>query len=76
MTMAAARSTLQRTLEMAEALPPEERRALIELLERRLVDERREEIAANASRTLRAFRSGRASVGNVDDLRKVLESTE
>jgi hypothetical protein len=74
--MVAAQSILQRTLEMAEALPPEERRLLIELLERRLVDERREEIASNATSTLRAVRSGRATLGTADDLRRLLESTE
>ncbi len=59
---------LQATLEAAEALPPEERRALVDLLQRRLADERREEIAANAARALEAVRAGRARIGTVADL--------
>ncbi len=74
--MVVAQSTLQRTLEMAEALPPEERRVLIELLERRLAGDKRDEIAVNTSGTLRAVRSGRATIGTVDDLKRLLEEAE
>jgi len=74
--METSHTMLQQTLEMAEALPPEERRALIELLERRMVEDRREEIAGNAARTLRAVRAGGATIGTVKDLESIIGSLE
>ncbi len=72
----AVESRLGRALELAEALPVEERLVLIDLLQRRLADERREEIAANASETLQAVRSGMATMGHVTDLRAILEDAK
>lgn len=66
----AARSTLQQTLELAEQLPPDDRRLLVELIERRLAEERRDEIARNAATTLTAVQHRRARLGNLADLKK------
>ena len=64
--------TLQNALDAVEALGSEDQRVLVELVSRRLAEERRAEISTNASETLQAVRDGSASVGTVDDLRKDL----
>jgi hypothetical protein len=48
-----------------ETLPLEDQETLIELLPRRLVERRREEIARQAAATLQAVREGRARCGSV-----------
>jgi hypothetical protein len=68
----AVRSILQQTLELVEGLPPEDRRLLVELIERQLAEERRDEIARNAATTLKAVQHRRARLGNLDDLKKDL----
>ncbi len=42
------------------------------LIQHRLVEKRRAEIARNAQETLRAEHDGRAQVGSVEDLRRDL----
>ncbi|MGA9352025.1 MAG: hypothetical protein WBW48_24950 [Anaerolineae bacterium] len=59
----------QWALEVIEQLPVEDQRVLIEIVRRRLIEQRRAEIARNARATLQAFREGRACYGTVDDLR-------
>jgi hypothetical protein len=70
----------QRALDVIEQLSVEDQATLIEIIGRRLVEQRRtplvdqrwEEIAAHARATLEAFREGRARCGTVDDLRRDL----
>ena len=62
-------SLLQQALDVVEKLPPEDQKTLIELIQRRLVEQRRTEIARNASATLQAVREGRARYGSVEDLK-------
>ena len=59
----------QWALEVVEQLSAEDQRVLIEIVRRRLIEQRRAEIARNAGATLQAFREGRARYGTVDDLR-------
>ena len=44
----------------------------MDLIQHRLVEKRRAEIARNAKETLQAVRDGRAQVGSVEDLRRDL----
>jgi len=62
-------SLLQQALDVVEKLPPEDQETLIELIQRRLVEQGRAEIARNASATLQAVREGRARYGSVEDLK-------
>ena len=62
-------SLLQQALDVVEKLPPEDQETLIELIQRRLVEQRRAEIARNASATLQAVREGQARYGSVEDLK-------
>jgi len=61
---------LQQALDVIEQLSVKDQETLIEIVQRRLVEQRRKEIARNASVTLQAFREGRASYGTVDDSRR------
>jgi hypothetical protein len=62
----------QQALDIVERLPADDQEALIEVIRRRLIEQRRMEIARNARATVQAFREGRARYGTVDDLRRDL----
>ena len=64
--------TFQQALNVIEQFPADDREALIETIQRRLVEQRRAEIARNARATVQAFREGRARCGTADDLRRDL----
>lgn len=64
----------QQALDMVEQLPAEDQVNLIEIIQRRLIEQRRAEIARNARATVQAFREGRARYGTVDDVRRDLLS--
>lgn len=68
-----ATSPFQDLLDRIDRLPVGDQEALLEIVRRRLVEQRRREISANAQATLQAFREGHASYGTVDDLRRELE---
>jgi hypothetical protein len=55
-----------------ERLPLEDQETLVDIIRRRLIEQRRAEIARNAQATRQAFQEGRASYGTVDDLRRDL----
>ena len=65
-------TTFAQALELIEHLSPEDQDALFEIVQRRTIERRRSEIAANAQATVQAYREGRASYGTVDDLRREL----
>jgi hypothetical protein len=65
-------SPLQRALDVVEELPREDQETLVELVQRRLAEWRRAEIARNAGSTLEAVREGRAQYGSVADLKSDL----
>ncbi len=62
-------SLLQQALDVAERLPPQDQEILIELIQHRLMERRRAEIARNAAATLQAVREGRAHYGSIEDLK-------
>jgi len=62
----------RQALDAIERFPADDQEALIEIIQRRLVEQRRAEIARNARATVQAFREGRARCGTVDDLRRDL----
>jgi hypothetical protein len=65
-------SPLQQALDLVEKLPPEDQETLLELVQRRLVQRRRAEIARNAAVTLEAVREGKASYGSTEDIQRDL----
>ena len=56
-------SRFQQAIDVVEALPPQDQETLIELIRRRLIERRKEDIARNAAETLQAVREGRAQYG-------------
>jgi hypothetical protein len=62
----------QQALKFVEQLSVAYQEALLEVVRRRLVEQRRRDIAANAQATLQALHEGRASYGTLDDLRRDL----
>jgi hypothetical protein len=69
-------SGIDQALEAVESLPQEEQRLLVDLVEHRIAERRRAEIAENAKLTRQAVRAGRASVGSLEDLRRDLETSD
>jgi len=65
-------SLLQQALDAVDKLPAEDQETLVELVQRRLVERRRAEIARNAAATLQAVKDGGAHYGSVEDLKRDL----
>jgi hypothetical protein len=58
-------SLFQQALDVVAELPPEDQEALVDLIQRRLIEWRRAEIARNATTTLQTVREGRVGYGMV-----------
>ncbi len=72
-----ATSQFQRAIVAVEAPPLEDREDLLDVLIRRLAENRRDQIAANALDTLKDVREGNpdARYGTLEDLKKELLAT-
>jgi hypothetical protein len=66
--------SVQQALDVIEHMPLEDQMTVIEVLQRRLLVQRRSEIARNAVTTRQAVHEGRARYGTVDDLKQDLNS--
>ena len=66
-------SPLQQVLDIAENLSLEKQEVLVDILQRRVVDQRRSEMARHATITLQSVREGRAHYGSLDDLKRDLQ---
>lgn len=64
--------TFEEALELIEALSKEQRWTLIDIVRRRLVDERRVEIAKSIQAARGEFARGEVTWGNVEDLLREL----
>ena len=60
--------TFKEALELIESLPDEERWSLIEIVRRRLVEKRRDEIAESVRQAREDFARGDVKRGTVEDL--------
>ena len=65
--------SLQNALDAVEQLTREEQIAVLDILQRRLLEQRRTEIAQNAVATVQAVREGSAAYGTLADLKHDLE---
>ncbi|MEP7341831.1 MAG: hypothetical protein ABI977_29125 [Acidobacteriota bacterium] len=68
----AVNSTYGQALDLIDSLPIEEQESLLEIVERRLIERRRAEIARDAVMTLAAVQQRQASSGSVEDLKREL----
>jgi transcriptional regulator with AAA-type ATPase domain len=71
-------NNLDRILDEAMALPPNQQEILVQILQRRIVERRRDEIAEDAVDSLAEFRSGKlksqTAIEAIADLRAFLET--
>lgn len=72
--MGATATKLNDVIEKAEVLSFEEQKILLDVLKHRYIEKRREQIAANARKTIREYKVGHAKIGSVKDLKKDLEN--
>lgn len=68
--------SFQKVIEYVEGLSPQDQELLLELIQRRRVEQRRTEIARNAALTLEALVAGKAKRGTIADLRSDLLDQE
>jgi hypothetical protein len=59
---------LQQALDYVESLSSEEQDLLIEIIQKRRIEQRRKEIAADAKQTLKAVELGTVKRGTIKDL--------
>ena len=60
--------TFQEIIDQVESLSIEDQDQLFELIRKRRIENRRDEILANAQEVMEAFKNGTAKRGSVDDL--------
>ena len=68
MAEAAAKSSFQELIESVEALPLDDREILMDIINRRIIEQKREELVADMEESLQAYRKGEVRIGTVDDL--------
>jgi len=69
-------TTLQNALDYVEKLPPDVQEILIEIVKKRMVEQRRNQIARHAKDTLNAVREKRAKYGTLEELKRDLLGDE
>ena len=74
MAEAAAKSDFQELIESVEALPLDDREILMDIINRRIIEQRREELVADMEESLQAYRKGEVRIGTVDDLLRDLNN--
>jgi len=65
-------SRFQEVIETVEALPPDEQELLVEIIRRRLIQQRRAELAADIAEARNAYQRGEVRRGTVADLMEEL----
>lgn len=63
-------------LNNVESLTAEDQDLLFEIIQKRRIESRREEIANNAQATIQSLQNGTAKIGNLDDLKADLLQEE
>lgn len=67
--------TLDKALETAMQLPPEQQDMLLDILQRRRIEARRREIAGDAAESLQAFRTGQLTPQPIDSILEELHAS-
>ncbi len=73
MIEAIAKSSFQELIETVEALPLDDREILVEIINKRIIEQRREELEDDMEESLEAYQKGEVRVGTVDDLLRDLK---
>ena len=64
--------TFQKALEAIESLPEEQRESLIDIVKRRLIEERRDRLAKRIGEAREEYKRGEIKKGTVDNLMREL----
>ncbi|MBI4746579.1 MAG: hypothetical protein HY786_08600 [Deltaproteobacteria bacterium] len=64
--------TFDEALELVESLPEEQRETLVEIIKRRLIEERKNKLARSIKKGREEFASGKIRKGNLEDLMREL----
>lgn len=73
MTEAMAKPSFQELIESVEALSIEDREMLVEIINKRIIEQRRDRLVAEMEESLEAYSRGDVRIGTVYDLIKDLE---
>ncbi len=73
MAEAAAKSSFQELIESVEALPLDDQEILMDIINRRIIEQRRDELVADMEESMQAYRKGEVRIGTVDDLLRDLD---
>ena len=73
MTEAIEKSSFQELIESVEALPLDDQQILMDIINRRIIEQRREELFSDMEESLEAYRKGEVRIGSVDDLFRDLD---
>ena len=65
-------SYFQTLIEQVETLPPDDQLLLMEIINQRLIEHRRNKLLADIAEAREAYQQGDVQRGNVDDLMKTL----
>lgn len=68
--------TFQDALELIETLPEDQQESLIQILQLRIVERRRERLASNIQKARKEFQQGEMRTGTVTELMKEIASQE
>jgi hypothetical protein len=60
--------TFQKALEIVESLPEEQRESIVDIVKRRLIEERRGRLAQSIKEAREEYKRGKIRKGTVDDL--------
>ena len=72
MSEVAAKLSFQELLESVESLPPDDQQMLLDIINMRIIEKRRDELAADLEESLEAYGKGKVRIGMVDDILKDL----
>ena len=64
--------TFQEALDVVESLPEHQQEDLIDIIRRRIIEHRRDQLAANIKKARQEFARGEVKMGSVADLMKEL----
>ena len=73
MTEAVAKSSFQELIESVESLPLGDQQMLLNIINMRIIERRRDELVADMEESLEAYRKGEVRIGTVDDLLRDLD---
>ena len=73
MSEAAIKSSFQELLESVESLPLDDQQMLLDIINMRIIEKRRDELVADMEESLEAYRKGEVRIGTVDDLLRDLD---